>query len=150
MPSDANKQLVRRLFDDYLTTGALARLDEVFSPSFDGGQGKRGPAAFATPVGRLRAAFPDLVYVVDEIVGEGDRVAVRWTWHGTFTKTYVGAVGTFEPNGKKIESAGFAMFEIADARIVRGSLETDRLGFLVAIGAIPDSPGFGTAPAAMR
>jgi predicted ester cyclase len=146
MLADSNKQLVRRLFEDYLNTGAYERLGDVLSPTFTSSTGLRGVAAFATPVGRLRAAFPDLAYSIEEIVGDGDRVAVRWTWHGTFTKTYVGTIGTVEPNGKKIENNGFAMFEIADGKIVRAALETDRLGFLVAIGALPDNPGYSPGP----
>lgn len=148
MSSESNKQIVRSLFDNYLSTGELQRLDEVLSSDFASATGQRGPAAFSVPVARLRAAFPDLVYSVEELVSEGDRVAVHWTWTGTFTKTYVGAVGTFEPNGKRVTSPGFAIFQIADGKIARASLETDRLGFLVAIGAVDDNPGFGPPAAA--
>jgi len=137
--AELNKQLVRRVFDEHLSTGALAQLEAVATPSVAG--------PLVTAVGRLRAAFPDLVYTVEEIVGEGARVAARFTWQGTFTKTYVGAVGTFEPHGNKVASSGFVLFEIADGKVVRSSLETDRLGFLVAIGALPDHPGYGLRPA---
>ncbi len=132
MLADSNKQLVRRLFEDHLSSGgALAQLDALASPSVAG--------PLATAVGRLRAAFPDLVYSLEDIVGEGARVAARFTWQGTFTNTYVGPAGAFEPHGKKITSTGFVLFEIADGKIVRSTLETDRLGFLVAIGALPSS-----------
>jgi predicted ester cyclase len=145
MPSDASKALVRRLYD-ILNAGQLDRLDELVSSDFEGPGGQRGPAAFAAPILALRAAFPDLRYTIEDIVAEGDRVAVRWTWRGTFA----GAFRTFRPTGKPMTNTGFAIFQLADSKLVRTWLETDRLGFLLAIGAVPYSPAFGPPPAPVR
>jgi steroid delta-isomerase-like uncharacterized protein len=139
MPSDSSKQLVRRLFADYINTGDLDRLGEVISADFVGPTDQRGPAGFAGAVAALRIGFPDIAYTLDEIVAEGDRVAVRWTWTGTHT----GSFRSFPPSGKRVANRGFAVFAIADGKIVRSTIETDRLGFLIAVGAIPDSPAFG-------
>lgn len=139
MLADANKQLVRRLYTDYLNPGRLDRLAEVVSPDFAGRDGVRGPAAFAQSISALRAAFPDLAYTVEDIVAEGDRVAVRWVVRGTFTAAFRG----FPPSGAQIENTGFAIFDIANGKLTRATVETDRLGFLQAIGAVPNDPAFG-------
>lgn len=139
MPTDANKQLVRRLYHDYLNPGHLDRLDEIIAPDFVGAGGLQGPAAFSTVIAGLRGAFPDLIYTVEDVVGDGDRVAVRWTWRGTHTAAF----RSFAPTGKRIENTGVAIFQVADGKLVRAWVETDRLGFLQAVGAVPYDPAFG-------
>jgi steroid delta-isomerase-like uncharacterized protein len=140
---EAGERLVRRLYDDYMNTGELDRLDEVVSPDFVGPGGQRGPAAFAGVITSLRASFPDLRYTVEDVVGDGDRVAVRWTWRGTYTAAFRG----FAPTGKQVVNSGTAFFHIAGGKLVRAWVETDRLGFLLSIGAIPHNPAFGPPPA---
>jgi predicted ester cyclase len=142
MPTASNEQLVRRLYDDYINPGRLDRLGEIVSPDYIGAADQRGPAAFAAPVGAVRAAFPDLAYTIEDLVAGGDRVAVRWTWRGTFLHAF----RSFAPTGEKIANTGFAIFQIADGKIARTWVETDRLGFLQAIGVVPADPAFGPPP----
>jgi steroid delta-isomerase-like uncharacterized protein len=143
MPSDSNKEVVRRLFEEYFNKGLVDRLGEIISPDFVGPGGQRGPAAFATVLGALRTGFPDITYTVEDVVAEGNRVAVRWTWRGTHT----GSFRTYATSGKKVANTGFAIFEVSDGKLVRSWLETDRLGFLLSIEAIPYNPAFGPPPA---
>lgn len=143
MLSETNKQLVRRLYDDYLNPGRLDRLGEIVAPDFAGAGPQRGPAAFSGVLVGLRAAFPDLVYTVEDLVADGDRVAVRWTWRGTHT----GAFRGFAPTGKQVANTGTAIFEIEGGKLARAWVETDRLGFLIAIGAVPYQEVFGPPPA---
>jgi predicted ester cyclase len=99
MPSDSSKQLVRRLFEDIINSGDLDRLGEVISADFVGPTDQRGPAGFAGVIAALRIGFPDIQYTLDELLAEGDRVAVRWTWHGTHT----GPFRSFPPSGKLVD-----------------------------------------------
>lgn len=141
---EAGEQLVRRLYDDHLNTGQLDGLGDVVSPDFVGPGDQRGPAAFVAVVSGLRASFPDLRYTVDDVIADGDRVAVRWTWRGTFTSAFRG----FPPTGKQVVNSGTAFFQIAGGKLARAWVETDRLGFLLAIGAVPYNPAFGPPPSA--
>lgn len=142
---DRNADLVRRLYADYLNPGRFDHLGEIVSDDFAGPGGQRGPAAFAAPVAGLRTGFPDLTYTVEDVVADADHVAVRWRWTGTFTAAYRG----FAPTGAPVTNRGMAIFRVADGKIVRSTIETDRLGFLIAIGAVADDPRFG-GPAPRR
>jgi steroid delta-isomerase-like uncharacterized protein len=58
-------------------------------------------------------AFPDFHLTVEDLVAEGDRVAVRWTWTGTHTGEFMGAPAT----GKHVEGAGMGLYRISGSLI---------------------------------
>lgn len=128
-----NKEVVRSLYEVSLNTGDVDSLDRWIAPDFVGPAGDAGPAAFARTVVELRTAFPDIRYTVGDVIEEGDRVAIRWTWTGTHAGPFRG----FAPTGKRISNPGFAIFHLRDGKIVRSWVDTDRLGFLQQIGALP-------------
>lgn len=136
--SVANKQTVREIYAR-INQGQLERVAELISPQFAGAGGQRGSQAFIGGIAALRAAFPDLRYTLEALVSEGDLVAVRWTWRGTHT----GAFRTIAATGKHLSNSGQAIFTFAEGKVASTSLETDRLGFLLAIGVIADDPLFG-------
>lgn len=138
--TEANKQLVRRLYEEYLNAGLLDRLGEVVAADFQGPAG-RGPEGFAASIAGLRAAFPDLRYTLEDVVGDGDRVSVRFTVRGT----HHNAFRSFAATGNPIVSTGFALFRVAGGKLAQAWIETDRLGFLQQLGAIPYDPAFGPA-----
>lgn len=139
--TDANKDLVRRLYTDYLDANRLDRVGDIVSPDYENGAAPgspvRGIAAFG-PIAALLAAFPDIHYTIADLIADGDRVAVRWSWTGTHTGPYRGIA----PTGKQVTNTGIAFFQIAGGKLVRGWIETDRLGFTLAIGAVADNPLF--------
>ena len=139
----ANKQKVETLFETF-NRGDLAPIDELVGPSYVGAQGDRGPAGFKAVVVGLRAAFPDQRYTLDEVVAEDDKVAVRWHWTGT----HEGPFRAFPATGKAVTNTGAGVFRLDGGKIVAASLETDRLGFLEQIGAVPEGVGRGPRPAA--
>jgi steroid delta-isomerase-like uncharacterized protein len=142
MPTETNKRVVHRLYDEMVNPGTLDKLGEVISDDLVGPDGSRGPAAFAATMTRLRGALPDLHYTLEDVIAEGDRVAVRWTLRGTHT----GELRGLAPSGKKIVNNGFAIFRFAGGKITHATVDTDRLGFLMAIGRIAYEPSFGAPP----
>ena len=139
---EQNKQSVRRLFETF-NQGDLDTVDELVGPGYVGAQGERGPEGFKVVVRGLRTAFPDLHYTIDEIVAEGDRVAVRWHWTGT----HQGPFRVFPATGRSVSNSGAGIFQVSGGKIVAATLETDRLGFLEQIGAVPANIGRGPAAA---
>ena len=128
-----HKEVVRSLYEVGLNTGDMDVLDRSIAPDFVGPRGDVGPAEFARTVVELRTAFPDIRYTVEDVVEEGNRVAIRWTWTGTHKGPFRG----FAPSEKRISNPGFAIFQLRDGKIVRSWVETDRLGFLLQIDALP-------------
>ena len=135
---DQNKKHVEKLFETF-GSGDLAALEKLVAPEYVGPQGDKGPAGFRAVVVGLRAAFPDIHYTVDEMVAEGNSVAVRWHWTGT----HRGPFRAYAPTGKAVSNSGSGIFRFQDDKVVSAGLETDRLGFLQQIGAVPENIGLG-------
>jgi len=139
---DENTRRITALFETCFNLGDLGLLDELVSPDYVGPQGARGPAGFKEIVVGLRTAFPDIRYTIEDIVAEDDKIAVRWTWSGT----HQGAFRAFGPTGKTVLNSGTGIFRLKAGTIVAAALETDRLGFLQQLGALPAD--IATAPPA--
>jgi predicted ester cyclase len=124
---ERNKRTVRSVYEDVLSGQRLALADELFAREL--------PVAseFRTAVVDLVSAFPDIHYTVLDLIAEGDRVAIRWQWRGTFSAPFRG----FAPTHAAVTDTGMAIFALADGRIVGVELQTDRLGFLQQLGVVP-------------
>ena len=81
----------------------------------------------------FRAALPDIRSTAEDVLAEGDRVAVRWTGSGTHTGEIMGV----PPSGVRVSATGIFVFHIKDGKIVEYWENWDTLGFLQQIGAIP-------------
>lgn len=135
-----NAAVVRRLFDEAIEHGDVAILDEIVGDDFVGPFGVRGPASIAASITALREAFPDIHYQVREVVAQGDRVAVSWSWTGTHQARFREHAATHA----KVTNDGMAIYVVKGGKIVGGTMQTDRLGFLQQIGAV--DPATGATP----
>ena len=113
MTQDDNRRKIEQLYDTF-NTGDLGRLDELIAAGYVGPQGGRGPDGFRKVVIGLRTAFPDIHYTVDDVLAEGDRVAIRWHWTGTHRAPF----RVFPPTGKAVSNPGLAIFRLEDGKIV--------------------------------
>jgi predicted ester cyclase len=89
MSTEANKAIVRRLFEEAINIGNLTLADaaldsnyvdySTFAPPAPGVEG------FKLRIAGFRKTFPDGHFSVDDIFadGSGDKVAFRWTFRGT-------------------------------------------------------------------
>lgn len=127
-----NKETIRRMFEESFNSG-LTGLDAFVSDDYAGAGDRRGPVAFAPAVIKLLRAFPDIHYTIEDLIAEGDRVTVRWTWTGTHRGDFAG----IQPTGKSVTNEGVAIFQLRDAKIIRSWTLTDRLGFLQSVGVVP-------------
>ena len=133
----SNEQAVRRIYEECLNQGRTDALRDLVSDDYVGPQGERGAAGFGQPIAALRVGFPDIRFVIEDVVASGDRVAVRWTWRATHTGTFRGLA----PSGRPVTDTGMAIYQLRDGRIVRAWVETDRLGVLQQIGVVPADVG---------
>ncbi len=129
---EKNKLLVRRLYEECINQDKLELLTELIATDFVDGHGKGGFAEFENGIKAVRAGFPDVKFAVEDLIGEGNRIAVRWTFQGTHTGTFASTA----PSHKKVTQIGNVIFEILNGRIVQAWVQVDRLGLLQQINAL--------------
>jgi steroid delta-isomerase-like uncharacterized protein len=81
----------------------------------------------------MSAALPDSNLTVEDVIAEGDRVAVRMTIRGTHQGEFRGLA----PTGRPIEMTRISIFRIADGKIVEWWHNEDMLGMLRQLGIAP-------------
>lgn len=128
-----NKETVKRLYEESLNKRNMELLKELVSDDYTGLQGQKGIAGFEAPVTALIKAFPDIQWKIDELIGDGDQVVVKWTIQGTHT----GQFQYIAPTGKKVTGSGIGIYELKDGKVTATQVLTDRLGFLQDLGALP-------------
>ena len=115
-----NKQLVRKIVEEMFNKGRLDVAPEIFAPSFvDRGhesmaEKSGGPDGFANFVKAVRVALPDIKATIQQMVAEGDYVAM---WN-TATGTHRGELFGMPPSGKQISMKDFHFFRFRDGKIV--------------------------------
>lgn len=117
MDLEANKQVVR-IFAQAINARDWQRLDAVVHPDFvrhsHSAPPVRGREALKDYLRREFVIFPDGCETIEDLVAEGDKVAVR---HG-FCGTQRGAMGPYPPSGKVMTADYLAIYRIADGRIL--------------------------------
>ncbi len=135
--SEQNKALVRRLLEEDIGRGNEAVADEIIHPAFVDHTNppgmQHGIAGHKAVVRLFRSVFPDLEWRIEDMVAEGDKVAVRTTMRGPQRGAFFGV----PPTGKAVEMAGVHVLRIADGKIAEHWGSNDDLGLLQQLGAIP-------------
>jgi steroid delta-isomerase-like uncharacterized protein len=134
---EENKELARRFFLEFFNTRSQTVGEEIVADDFvthhpaspDGIPGRDGALQF---VDTFRDAFPDLEYAPEDVIGSGDKVAVRWIAHGT----HMGEFQGLPPTGKRIAVTGIDIFRVAEGKIREAWVSSDLLGLLRQIGAL--------------
>jgi ketosteroid isomerase-like protein len=108
----------------FVCSGQLERLPEFYDEDFVDHVNAmvfRGHAGARESVGFYRSLFGEIRFDVDDQVTEGDRVATRWTLHGTY-------------RGRPISLHGIVISRFRDGRIVEDYSVTDSLELPRALG----------------
>ncbi len=79
-------------------------------------------------------AFPDLQITPDEIIVEGDQVALFWTARGT----HLGSILNIPGSGRCITARGVNRLVLQDGKIVETLTIWDVAGMLRGLGLLPD------------
>jgi len=134
MSIEENKDLVRRWIEN-LNKQNWAAISEFLASNFIGHNPEREihREDMKESFTRFYKAFPDYLWTIDDMVAEGDRVAVRMTGLGTHKGEYAGAA----PTGKQVKLADIGIFRITGGKIVEDWAQRDIMGFLQQLGVIP-------------
>ncbi|HUR32385.1 MAG TPA: ester cyclase [Vicinamibacterales bacterium] len=91
--------------------------DQVMAPTYVGHVNGQTIANREIGKGFVEAilhAFPDIRYTIDDSLGVGGRVAVRWSAVATHTGDLLGMA----PTGKSVSIIGMTIFRVEDGQIV--------------------------------
>ena len=139
MSTEGNRKIVQHLSEE-LGKGNLNVIDELYttncvyhSPAFGDLNGSEGVKQLFEAT---FAAFPDLCFVFEDIVAEGNTIAARYVVTGTHEGELMGV----SPTGKQITWTAMDISRLEDGKILETWHEANVLGMLQQIGAIP-TPG---------
>ncbi|MBK8900289.1 MAG: ester cyclase [Anaerolineaceae bacterium] len=83
--------------------------------------------------GMYLTAFPDIHVGVDDVIGEGDRVVVRYT----ITGTHQGELMSIPASGKAVSVPAITILRVNNGKCVERWSEADMMGLMTQIGAVP-------------
>jgi steroid delta-isomerase-like uncharacterized protein len=138
--TEKNKNIVRRFVQEVWNEGKLEVADEVLAadyiehPSTPDDSKKdepTGPDGMKRFVGMFRNAFPDIVFSIEHMVAEDDKVAIHLVGEGT----HQGELHGLPPTGKHVRIGGAAIHRIQDDKIVETYQVVDRLSLREQLGA---------------
>ena len=137
MSAEENKDLVRHYYDELWNKGNVAIIDALTTSDYAyhlaGSPAPLDHTGLRQYESTLRAAFPDWHATVEDMLAEGDKVAVHWTGGGTHQGTFQGIPAT----GKQVTAPGMTILRIVDGKIAEERVVADTLGALQQVGAIP-------------
>ena len=142
MSTEANKAIIRRLFEEAFGQGNLAVVDEIVALNHvNSGPGAlpgmpSGPEGSKMLITTYRNAFPDIHFTIDEQIAEGNTVVTRWTGHGTHN----GELAGLPPTGKPATVVGVGVDRVENGKVVESWGLFDQFGMLQQLGVIP-APG---------
>jgi steroid delta-isomerase-like uncharacterized protein len=135
---ESNGQVMRRAFEEIMTRGNIAAVNELFASDFAGHDtsgGTFGREEFREGVLDMLSAFSDRqVQIADQVVAE-DKVVTRWQATGVHTGEFNGIPAT----GRRLSLTGISIDRIAGGRIVESWEVTDDAGLLRQLGVDPTS-----------
>ena len=78
-------------------------------------------------------AVPDLRVTIQELMAEGDKVALRRSYQGTHRAQLLGIPAT----GKPLQIGSISSFRLAGGRIAENWEQWDRLALMQQLGVVP-------------
>jgi steroid delta-isomerase-like uncharacterized protein len=122
---EQNKTVVRQLFEAW-NASEIETASQLISPECNSG----GSEGFKRELQGFLTAFPDLQIRLEDILGEGNRVASRVTMHGT----HQGKLFDLPATGKSVTIKANHIFVLEHGKIVQRHGQMDRLELMMQLG----------------
>ena len=130
------KRIARRVPEEIATRREFDLVDEVYAEDCvehgPFGMEAEGRDAVREQLRTFLDAIPDFEATVEDIVAEGDTVAMRVTLSGTVEGELMG----IEPTGESFEVANMVFTRIEDGMIAERWVLPDTLGMLQQLGVV--------------
>jgi predicted ester cyclase len=127
---EENRALVCHFVDEMLNRQNLAVIDEAIAADFIDHDAPPdqipGPEGVRHTFEQVQQSLTSFLVVTDDVIAEGDRVAVRHTAEATHSGSFLG----FAPTGKRLRWTAIGIYRIANGRIAEhwGLMDLRALG----------------------
>lgn len=126
-----NKQVVYRYFDEVVNKQKIELLNEIYAQdylykSLANGYERRGIKPHYDFLVYLFKAFPDIHFSVDQIVVEGDKIAVQTTAKGTHKAEFIG----YAASNNKISVTEIFFYTVKDGIIIESKNLLDEFNLI--------------------
>ena len=132
MSLEENKTIARRFTEEAWAhpdiLDGIAATDLVWH-----GPERKGLESFKQFASSWLAVFPDMRATADDVIAEGDKVTVRWTFTATQTGEWAGLL----PTNRQAIWTGVAIYRIADGKVAEGWQWADMMGAFRQLGVLP-------------
>jgi steroid delta-isomerase-like uncharacterized protein len=139
MSIDENKAIVRRFIDEIFVQGRRETVDELLADDFvahtwpSTGNPK---ADLKSAIDRTSKGLADPVFTIEDVIAEGDRVAVRLT----AAATQVGEMMGMPPSNKRYEIGEMHWFRVRDGKVTEHWHQFDQMKMMQQLGVMPGKP----------
>lgn len=158
MLTEENKAIVRRVTEGLWNQANRSFFAEVFGPETLAAtteQHRQNAREIEQSARLYRTAFPDLRVAIDDLLADGEKVAVRYTIHGTHNGVVQGVAGAeaiagvpsendayrrlllIPPTGREVTFEGIALFGFNEGKVSSFWHLLDELELLRQVGALP-------------
>lgn len=136
MGLEENKALVRRFVEEIFVGGREAAVDELVAEDFvahtwPSTGDPRGDLKRAME--RVATGLADAAFTIEDMIAEGDRVAVRLTASATQVGPFMG----LPPSGRRYTIGEIHVFRVRDGMVVEHWHQFDQMGLMRQLGALP-------------
>lgn len=135
-----NKTVIKRYFEEVWNNHNLDVIDELFAPDYVVHNlppwRKPGASGLKEFVADNHRMFPDVKNTVEDLVAEGDKVAVRFSATATHKGDLNGPVGLVPATNKSVTWRGIIINRFESGKIVEVWGVTDNMDLMQQLGAI--------------
>lgn len=134
MDTDSNKELVRRYYEQVVSTGNVSRIAEFIASDYaevhDNVRHQLGLEGARQHVLGVRRTYPDLQLTIEQQIAEGPWVVSCVTMRGTHRGEWLGIA----PTGRAVQLTAVNVDRVLDGRIVEHGGAANLLGPMLEIG----------------
>ena len=137
MTSEETKRFMQHFIEETINKKNLDALDTLVAEDFVEhipfpGQGP-GREGLRYALGTFLSGFPDMHWMVEEQIAEGEKVVTRFTMSGTHQGEFLGIT----PTGKSVQVWGIVIDVVREGKFAESRIIMDMMGLLQQLGMLP-------------
>ncbi|MFQ6393495.1 ester cyclase [Nocardia sp. KC 131] len=136
MSTEDNKALVHRFEEEVWNGRDPSQVEKFFTADHvfrAAGSPPLDREGHREMIAEFQRAFPDGRTTSEDLLAEGDKVAQRWSYHGTHRGAFQGIM----PTGREVTLTGISIWRFDGDKIVESWHEINTLGLMQQLGVTP-------------